>query len=308
MTTPHRILRLDARAARPRRSRWGHSVLVAASFGVALFAVVDVAAAPKAAEQLSHFAIDDADPSASVPDLAEATKDPVQFGYLLMDLAERADKATERKDYATAARYYKALIKAAPQRSVGYSKLCGAYTGLNDLANARESCYEALFHDGTHPIDYLRYLRLLLDSKPELGADDVKQADGVFAHLSEQKVEFPEVYQLECDVALRIKDVHRLENCTKALTAGWPDDPKTITYQWSLALQKKDFPTAEKLVQRARATSMGPAGVEQMESATLALKQKARPGFVLFGAAFLAVFLFGVLALRFFRNTRTTST
>ena len=255
--------------------------------------------------QLSHFSIDDADPSAAVPDVKAQMKDPIQFGYLLMDLADRADGAYEQKDFARAARYYKAIVKAAPQRSVGYTKLCLSYTGMNDLVSAREACHEGLFHEGVFPIDFVRYLHLLLDTKKQFGTDDLQQADDVFAHLKQEKVDEQEVHQLECDVALRVSDVRRMEECTKALAAGWPDDPKTITYQWSLAVYKKDFAAAEKFVQRAKASAMAPQGIQKMEAATRTAQHKTRSKHVLAGAGALALFLIGAMGLRVLRQTGT---
>ena len=257
--------------------------------------------------QLSDATIDDADPSAAVPAPAQQMKNPVQFGYLLMDLSDRADRAYTAKDFDRAARYYKAIIKAAPQKSVGYSKVCLSYMGMNDLEKAREFCHEALFHEGVAPLDFLRFLHLLLDTKKQFGPDEVAQADDVFSHLKEQKIDAQEVYQLQCDVALRVSDAKRMEECTKALAARWPDDPKTITYQWSFAVYKKDFATAEKLVQHAKTSAMPPEGVAKMEAATRAAQHRARPKYLFLAVGALALVLVGAMALRVLKQTRERS-
>jgi hypothetical protein len=176
-----------------------------------------------------------------------------------------------------------------------------SYTAMSELVSAREACHEALFHEGVFPIDFVRYLHLLLDTKKQFGADDLQQADDVFAHLRQEKVDAQEIYQLECDVALRVSDAHRMEACTSALATSWPDDPKTITYQWSLAVYKKDFVTAEKLVQRAKASAMAPEGIQKMEAATTKAQHKSRSKHVLAGAGALALFLIGAMGLRVLR-------
>ena len=48
-------------------------------------------------ENLSHFKIDDADPEASVPTVEEQSKQPLEFGYFLQDLAAKAERAGKAK-------------------------------------------------------------------------------------------------------------------------------------------------------------------------------------------------------------------
>src|SRR5205085_2812348 len=64
--------------------------------------------------QMSRFKIDDAHPEAAVLKLAETEKDPLELGYLLQDLAARAAVADEKHDNAALARYYHAMVLAAP--------------------------------------------------------------------------------------------------------------------------------------------------------------------------------------------------
>ena len=249
---------------------------------------------PDTSGQLGRFAIDDADPSGSLPTSVE---DPLQLGYLVMDLTARAEKAFDDSDFARAARYFKAMAKVGPQRSFPLQRLCAAYVAMKNLESARQSCYAALFKEGVHPIDYLRFVHLVLETRRHLLPEDVRQIDQVFAHLREQDVEQPEVYQLACDVALRLGDASRLEACTRVLAAKWPDDPKTITYEWSLALGRKDFARAESLIQRVRGTSTAPAGVREMELATATLKSRGSPSrSVLVGVALSLLFI-GLLVI-----------
>ena len=201
--------------------------------------------------QLSKWTIDANNPEASAPTKQQRKKDPLQFGYWLMDVSVIADKAFERGDYATAVKYYRALSKGAPEKSVPYTKLCSSYLALGDVRAALASCREALRRDGARVLDHARFLRLLVESKDTLSPEDLADVDAIFAHLKSEKVDMMVLDQLRCDVALRVEDARRLEECTSALVVKAPDDPRTISYQWSLAMLRKDRDAAEA-TRRAR--------------------------------------------------------
>jgi predicted Zn-dependent protease len=193
-----------------------------------------------------------------------------------MDVSVIADKAFERRDNATAVKYYRALAKGAPEKSVAYTKLCSSYLALGDVRAALASCREALRRDGVRVLDHARFLRLLVESKETLSPEDLADVDAIFTHLKSEKVDMVMLDQLRCDVALRVEDARRLEECTQALVAKAPDDPRTISYQWSLAILRKDAVAAENLLERARRTTMKEAGIRKMEAATFGLKQAER--------------------------------
>src|SRR4051812_45708366 len=68
-------------------------------------------------------AIDEEHPERSVPTPEQALKNPLEMGYLVMDLVARAEAASQRGDHAAAVRYYAAIAKAVPERSVSYTKM-----------------------------------------------------------------------------------------------------------------------------------------------------------------------------------------
>ena len=84
--------------------------------------------------------INDKDPESSVPSPEQRDANPMGYAYFVMGLTDRAEKAMKHQDYKAAVRYYKALVKAAPNHSVGYSKLCAAFEAMEDWPNALDSC------------------------------------------------------------------------------------------------------------------------------------------------------------------------
>lgn len=252
---------------------------------------------PGATGQLSKYNIDDNEPLKDLPPLQELRKDPLEFGYLLMDLGVIADKAFDGKDYERAVRYYKAIATVVPEKSVGFTQLCASYAELGKFEHALETCRAALSLEGTKVRDYERFLALLLrpDGKPS--PQVVKEADEVFAHIAAQKVDEPAFHRLACDLAVKLEDVKRLEACTAALSMVAPKDAKTLTYQWTLALMKKDDKRALLLIEQAKAAGMKPEGVRRMQAATLALGKRLNRSRTVAGVALLAVAALGLFLL-----------
>ena len=95
---------------------------------------------PKPGQPLSSFHIDDTDLEASVPSVDQQAARPLEFGYFLQDLAAKAEKADKDKDYMGAARYDRALTRAAPLSAVGPRKLCYALQAAGDIKNGIVAC------------------------------------------------------------------------------------------------------------------------------------------------------------------------
>src|SRR6185369_4391205 len=68
------------------------------------------------------------------------------------------------------------------------------------------------------------------------------------------------------------EDVRLLEPCTAALAKLAPDDAGLATYEWTLAMLKKDSGAAKRAVAKARASAgragVGLESVDRMEAAT----------------------------------------
>jgi tetratricopeptide (TPR) repeat protein len=221
-------------------------------------------------EGLSKWHVDDDDPVKSLPTDEQRDHDPLQFGYHLMDLAEKGGVAAKKGDHRAAIRYYGALAKAVPDRSIAVTKMCASYEALGDWEKAVETCRMALGRPGVTVADSTHFVRLLLSKRTPLNPREIEDASAVVAHLQAEASTRRLASELQCEVGARLEDTTRLEACTVTLAATAPDDPKTLSFQWALALARKDFAQARTVIAHARKTEMPPQGIQQMEAATLA--------------------------------------
>jgi tetratricopeptide (TPR) repeat protein len=272
-------LRRTIKLRPPRQKQAGPApVVVALVLGAMLPAAAgraraaEAPARPERAE-LSEYAIDDANPEASVPSQEKANSNPIQFGYLIQDLLDRADAATKRKDHAAAVRYYRAIVKAVPDKSVGLAKLCQAYEANGEIDTALKACGVALTKDGVTVDDHLRFARLMLGRPGALTKEEGGLLQSTISHLRRQPGGQARAEQLQCDLALKVGDGPMLEACASTLGKLAPDDPRTIGYQWALALQQRDRDQARLLLERARRAGVSAQGIAAMEALAA-----ARPG------------------------------
>jgi hypothetical protein len=226
---------------------------------------------PKPGQPLSTFQIDEAAPEASVPSADQQAARPLEFGYFLQDLAAKAEKADKDKDYAAAARYDRALTRAAPQSAVGPRKLCYALQAAGDIKNAIVACRTALTRQGSTSDDYLHFVQVVLSLPGPLGRDEHKELKTVLTHLEGEAKLGALPWMFRCEIALRFGDHDGLVACTRELTRLAPRDPKTASFQWALAVQDHDRGRARAAVDRARLAGMSPAALHQMETATRAM-------------------------------------
>lgn len=223
---------------------------------------------PDPTQGLSKFKVDDANPTGSLPAREEFQKSPVDFGYLVMDLAEKADQATRRKDYPQAIKYYEALVKIAPDRSIGHGKICEVHELAGDRERALASCRTALRIDGVRTEDYDRFLRLLLASPPPLTQAQRDEVSTIVAHLKSKPENLAAASEIECRVAVHTEDASLLERCTATLAGIAPTDPKTINFEWALATLNKDLPGAKRALEKARQAGVKGPDLSRMASVT----------------------------------------
>jgi hypothetical protein len=144
------------------------------------------AAAPPAPFVHPQFVLNDADPEASVPPAVQRNANPLQFGYFLQDLLDRAAAATKQGDTAAAIRYQRAIAKAVPERALAFSRLCALYESTGQRQAAIKACRGAVDRAGVVVDDYVRYVRLLLGSSGALAQADAEEVRAVVAHLRSQ--------------------------------------------------------------------------------------------------------------------------
>ena len=295
-TLAHAIWR-SRRAAPSSGSRMAARVFLCC---LAFAAATAGAARAEAPANLSGVDINDANPEASLPSLDQQLKDPLRFGYILQDMLANAQAATKRGDHETAARYYRALAKAVPSTAYAPGQLCQTLATLGDAAGALVACRDAVTKDGVTVADYARLVELIVSTPDSLSKDSRAELQAIAAHVSSQKEAGLEGERLRCKIATRLHDVPMLEACTTALVNGAAGDAVTISFQWSLAMEKHDFSAAKNIVEHARQLGLGPKTIETMQEATTLLRRKwlARVAVWIVGSAF-AMFLLAVGARRF---------
>jgi hypothetical protein len=283
------------RIARRRLVRTGlpaSAALAAAMFASGATAHADPPPVPQHG-WLSKWPIDDEHPEAKIPSESERNADPLQFGYWLQDLTWKAEVASKRGDHAASARYYHAIGVAVPDRAIGFSKACEEYEALGQLDPAIEMCGQALLRDGLTVSDYEHFVHLVLSRPRPLDDKETAALAQVIAHMKEDPAGRDVVDDLECQVGARTSNVAQLEECTAALSVRAPDDSRTISYRWALAVAKGDGDEADRLVERAKAAGVGAGDVERMSRTTRDSVRQRAVRFILFVAA-IALLLVGL--------------
>ncbi len=212
------------------------------------------------------FKINDADPESPVPTRQQRIGNPVEFGYYLQDLLARAEAATKKNDHQRAIKYYRALASALPEHAQGWSLLCGAYERAHDRERALRACKYALDREGAELKDYHRYVDLLVAKPDDLDGEERGELDAVLAHLDKQPDLAIPTAHLRCQAATKTKDSGALQACTAVLAKAAPDDPKTVVFQWTLAVMRGDGAAAARLISRAQALGVASDSIARMSS------------------------------------------
>lgn len=164
------------------------------TLALALATAFCCAAAPAVAapgDISKQFAVNDADPVSSIPSDAERDKSPIEFAHFLQDMIARAERALQKKDYESAAKYHEALAKMIPDRAVSFSRLCVDYGRLGRPDQAAANCGKAIQLGGAKVIDHIRFVNFSLQ-KQEFTPEDVKAVEASLAHLRAYAAEHPQ--------------------------------------------------------------------------------------------------------------------
>ena len=220
-----------------------------------------------------RWQIDQSDPVGSIPSQKDLEEKPMQAGYLLMDLVDLADSAVRAKKYDVAAKDYQAIAQLVPERATAFSKLCEVYIAMGDRLHALDSCREALGKPGATVDDAARLARLLSDQEDALpNPSEIAEANSVVDHLKQQKVDPVALAEIQCDVASRLRDEKRLKECTSVLQAKAPSDPATVSYEFALAFQQRNYAESQRLLARAKVAGIKPEGIQKMEAAVHSMR------------------------------------
>ncbi len=280
-TAAHFFLLRSRRRARPLvtgKTATAFFVLAAvtATAGAARGALVEKNGHPEMEnDQISIFPIDDTNPEASIPPVAQQNEKPLQFGYFLQDLAAKVERAKKNHDIPAQIRYYRAITKAAPNSPYGPRKLCEVLQESGDIDGAIVACRTATVIEGTTVGDFRHLIDVILSKPGNLAPDLQKEAYAAVDHIEKEAQLGSLTDVIRCDAALRFQDWQTMNLCTERLARNAPNDAKTVSFQWALAVHEHDKQKAEALVDRARSLGMEPAGIQKMEAANRAMGRTA---------------------------------
>jgi tetratricopeptide (TPR) repeat protein len=255
--------------------------------------------------QLSRWHINYDDPESSVPTAAQRDKNPLEFGYHLQDLLAEGQKAEEKHDDKTALKFWRAVAKGVPESNVGFFKACRTYERLGSREKAIEFCAKGLTLPPEYsPLEVTHYASLVLAKDTALDQREILDLDEVSNHLRDSKKPLATFYaeQIQCDLAVRLGDEPRWVKCTTALGKLAPKDPRTITYQWSLAMKRTDFKAAAGFIAQAKQSAMKPESLAELERALGAARSEQRNRWIQIGLGSLALAL--ALAFAISRSIR----
>jgi hypothetical protein len=249
---------------------------------------------PKPGQLSTLFPINDGDPESSVPGPKDRDGNPLEFGYYLQDLLAKAEAATKRNDHQVAIRYYRALAVSIPNQAQGWSKLCEAYEAARDRQRALGACKLAIDREGAELKDFTRFVDLTVNKPDELVAEERTAVADVLAHLDNQPDLAIPAAHLRCKAAVKMNDGAALEACTAVLAKAVPEDPKTVVFQWSLAVLRGQRDHAALLVDRAKSMGVETDNIERMTRVTAASggRRSLLRGGIALAAAALIIALF----------------
>jgi hypothetical protein len=238
---------------------------------------------------VSKFPIDDADPESSIPSPEEAARDPQQMGLLMMEMTQRAERAMQEGKPARAARYFRALTKAAPDRALPFRKACAAHKSAGEIAKAVEMCRTASGLPDATLDDYLNLLGITFEKPGRLTPAELRDIDSTIRRLERDLAagrvggRGRNVAMLKCQLAARVGDPERLTACIEELRSLNAEKSQLLPYAWSLAMSQGDLSKAESLKDEAIQAGVPRAKVEVM-ARDLALARAKREGRVLSAA------------------------
>lgn len=228
------------------------------------------------------IAIDSADPESSIPSPEEAMRNPLEMGYLMMALSERGEAAMQKGDASAAAKYFRAIGKAVPDRAVAFRKACRAHDAAGETEQAIETCRAALGKGGVTIQDHLVFVRVVLDKKGPLGATEVGDLDAVIERLAGELGANEEgrrkLAVLRCQVGTRLEDPARLAACTQELAELEFERSGLLAYSFALALARRDLGEAGRVIAEAKRIGMPAAAVASMESGLARAELSAHGG------------------------------
>ncbi len=186
-------------------------------------------------------------------------------GLLVLGGSARAD---ERGDHLATVSFYAGLTQAVPLRAFAFGRLCEQYEALGDRNDALGACRRAVTLEGATAADFERLVWLIANDPQPLSIGARKELKDIEKHLAADSGAGTAGAYVMCQAAMALHDRDALEGCTATLRRSAPQDPRTISAEWALAMERGDHDDARRLMTRARTAGVPAKGLAAMETAT----------------------------------------
>ena len=215
------------------------------------------------------FKINDDNPEENVPTAKDRIGNPLEFGYYIQDLLTRAEVEGKRKNQAGVIKYLRALAAALPEEARSWALLCEAYRAADDRDRAVRACKYAIERQGVQFRDYQRYVELMAAKPTDLLPEERRDLNEALGHLDKQPDLAVPTAHLRCQAAVKMNDEAALAACTTVLAKAAPNDPKTVVFQWSLAVMRGDQKQAAGLLARGKQMGLAAASIDRMNEVVM---------------------------------------
>lgn len=240
--------------------------------GVSKNAELAAEAAPGSAVQVGPRAVLTAALAAALwflggPARADGAMPPLHRSYP-QDMLEGARQAVQRGDRLAAVDFYVGLTQAVPSRAYAFGRLCEQYEALGDRHDALGACRRAVTLEGPTAADFERLVWLIANGPQPLSIAARKELKDIQKHVTADDGAGTAGAYVICQAAMALHDRDALEGCTATLRRSAPQDPRTISSEWALAMERGDHDDARRLIARARTAGVPANGLATMETAT----------------------------------------
>lgn len=189
-------------------------------------------------------------------DETDAFRDEMKLVQGILDKVKAAEQHIETGDWKSAVAGYNEVVTTIPYFVKGWRRLCEGYSSLGMPVEGAHACRQVLASKEAGAWDRAMLVHHLLTG-PDAGKPaTLSESKNLAAEAIAQAPAERWGYDAQCEVALKTEDTAALHRCTQKLDELAPDDRKTLSLLWSLALKEQRLNDAELLIERAQRSGM----------------------------------------------------
>jgi len=247
---------------------------------------------------------------AKADELDKELQDETQLLSELTDKIKAAEALIlQKNDWPGALVDYNAIIAKVPYCGRCWRRLCEGYSYVGMPVEGAHACRQVIASPDGNAWDRAMLVHHLLTGPDRDKKETREEAARAAADAVKLKPDDRWGYDALCEIALSDNDLPALKSCSDKLNQYAPDDRKTLSLLFTVALAEKRFSDAEALIERGRKGGLDAGTVAVMRKTLAAqgpiwwrLRESAPLG--LLAAAIAAALAFGI---RFLLNVRARS-